>query len=1125
MRKLILLTVAGLLCVLANATIHTVTVNSNFFSPSALTIQAGDTVVWSCVSGCHNVNGDVATFPSNPASFGNSVACAPWVYAFTFSTTGVYDYQCDPHAPGMAGTITVNAATPPVVVPNVWINEIHYDNTGADVNEGYEIAGPAGTNLACYKVYRYNGANGQVYGTDTLSGVIPNLACGYGTIWFAKPVDGMQNGSPDGLVLEYAPQATGCGVNNADTIIQLLSYEGTFAATSGRANGLTLSDIGVAEGNSTDTAFSLQLGGVGTSYSQFAWQSASVKTHNAVNNNQYFCGAPVSVYSFITTSLTVNESAGTIVAGYVKATSVFAASQTVDVVLKTGSAADVNGYITQTLSFNLGGVDSLPLNIIITDDALVEGAENLVFALRNPSTGNVGADSLFTLTITDNDVIAPVVQFLLPTSSIAEDLDSIQIPVSITNPSASATSVNVMVMGGTASSGTDYSYAPATIVFPANSSTNQYLTVYIQNDLFSEGNETATFMLMNPTGGATIGTNGMHTLTISDDDVQQITIPASSVTQPENGGTVLVGISLNKPGTSPTSVTLQLNNTGTSATSGIDFLFTDTTLTWTAGNSGTQQVPVFIVNDNVYEFTETVRLKLSGQTSGVFLTDTNFVLTITDNDPLSFADCSDLYFSEYIEGSSNNKALEIYNPTNSAVNLSDYRLHKSVNGGSSVSEFKLNGNVAAGDVYVLVYNQADSVLKLKGDTLTSFINFNGDDAVALLHLNDTIDVIGQIGTDPGNFWPVGTGSTADHTLVRNYYTYEGNTNWASAVNSWDVYAVDMFDSLGMHHTAPCGTQQPAPQATIRFISTSSTVAEGLLNVSVVVETVNPSGQNANFVIARDDAASTATNGLTSDYFYTNQTKSHGAGTTYDTVQIAVYDDNLIESSETVVLRFINVSSNIDVLADSVYTLTITDADVLSVGFVGAGFSYVEDTNLVAVRIALSTMHSDTVRVSVTLANGSATQSTDFVFSDTVVTFLPNSSDTQAVWVTIIDDSFLEGNEQINLNLSSPTGGAILGINAYTLTIIDNDLSGINQTDFAANVKLYPNPTAHALSIETSVELPSVVVTDVTGKVVLTAGTLGVGVHHLNVSELSAGMYFVVLQSEGQTFSKRFIKAD
>jgi plastocyanin len=1122
MRQLLLIASAFFAVFTAHATIHTVTVSSNFFSPNTLTIQAGDTVVWNCVSGCHNVNGNVGTFPSNPASFGNSVACSPWVYAFTFSTTGTYNYQCDPHAPGMSGTITVNAATPPVVIPNVWINEIHYDNVGTDVNEGYEIAGPAGTNLACYKVYLYNGTGGVVYDTDTLSGVIPNTSCGFGAVWFATPATGFQNGAPDGIVLEYAPQATGCGVNNADTILQLLSYEGSFSATSGRAAGLSLTDIGVTEGSSTDSLFSLQLGGAGTSYSQFTWQSATASTHNAVNNNQYFCGAPVSTYKFTTTALTVSESAGTVVAGYVKATNVFAPSQTVEVALKTGSSADVNGYTTQTLNFTLNGVDSLPFNITITDDALLESAENLVFALRNPSTGSIAADSLFTLTITDNDVAAPVVQFLLSSSSIAENLDSIQIPVSITNPVATATTVDIMIMGGgTATSGTDYSYAPATITFPANSSTNQYLTVYIQNDLFAEGNETATFMLMNASGGASIGTNGMHTLTITDDDAQQIIIPAATVTQPENGGTVLIGVSLNNPAATATSVTLQLSSAGTTATNGSDFVFADTTITWAASASGLKQVPLQIINDNLYEFSETVKVKLINQTSGVFLTDTNFVLTITDNDQLSFADCSDLFFSEYVEGSSNNKALEIYNPTAGAISLSDYRIFKSTNGGSSTQMFNLSGTVAAGDVYVLVYNQADSLLKLKADTLSSFLNFNGDDALALLHLNDTIDIIGQIGLDPGNGWVVGNGSTADNSLIRNYYTYEGNTNWLIASNTWNVHPVDMFDSLGFHHTAPCGTVQPAPPATIRFVGTTATVAEGLVKVNVVVETVNPSGQNANFVIARDDAASTATAG--NDYTYTNQTLSRGAGTTYDTVQIDVLEDNLIESSETVLLRFINVSSNVEVAADSVYILTITDSDVLSVGFVGAGFSYVEDTNLVAVRLALSTPHSDTVRVTVSLGTGNATAGSDFIFNDTIVTFLPNSSDTQAVWVTIIDDNIHEVNEQINLNLSSPTGGAVLGINAYTVTIIDNDPSAITDADFNANVKLFPNPVSSFLTIQTTLELPEVVITNVAGSAVLRMADLPVGTNMLELNNLSEGLYFVTIRINETAVTRKLVK--
>lgn len=86
---------------------HTVTASGMIFTPNALTISVGDTVVFDNVSGFHNVNGTQATFPTNPASFGNTIATAPWNYIFVFNIVGNYDYQCDAHAPGMAGTITV----------------------------------------------------------------------------------------------------------------------------------------------------------------------------------------------------------------------------------------------------------------------------------------------------------------------------------------------------------------------------------------------------------------------------------------------------------------------------------------------------------------------------------------------------------------------------------------------------------------------------------------------------------------------------------------------------------------------------------------------------------------------------------------------------------------------------------------------------------------------------------------------------------------------------------------------------------------------------------------------------------------------------------------------------------
>lgn len=104
------------------ATVHTVNVSSFQFTPSSLTITAGDTVTWTNTGGTHNVNGSTSTFAGNPASFGSgSPAAAPWTYSYTFTQAGTYNYQCDPHAAmGMTGQITVNAASADLILTGVF---------------------------------------------------------------------------------------------------------------------------------------------------------------------------------------------------------------------------------------------------------------------------------------------------------------------------------------------------------------------------------------------------------------------------------------------------------------------------------------------------------------------------------------------------------------------------------------------------------------------------------------------------------------------------------------------------------------------------------------------------------------------------------------------------------------------------------------------------------------------------------------------------------------------------------------------------------------------------------------------------------------------------------------------
>lgn len=180
-----------------------------------------------------------------------------------------------------------------------------------------------------------------------------------------------------------------------------------------------------------------------------------------------------------------------------------------------------------------------------------------------------------------------------------------------------------------------------------------------------------------------------------------------------------------------------------------------------------------------------------------------------------------LFFSEYIEGSSNNKALEIYNGTGAAVDLSNYVIRINANGGTWTSHFDFPARTLAdGDVYVIAHAEANSSILTVADTAvvnpysggTSYVAvFNGDDVRALCKVNgnDTtiIDIIGRYDqVDPGTGWAVAgiADATSNHTLIRKSSIYTGNTDWDASAGTttdnseWKVKDVDYTDNLGSH---------------------------------------------------------------------------------------------------------------------------------------------------------------------------------------------------------------------------------------------------------------------------------------------------------------------------------------
>lgn len=182
-----------------------------------------------------------------------------------------------------------------------------------------------------------------------------------------------------------------------------------------------------------------------------------------------------------------------------------------------------------------------------------------------------------------------------------------------------------------------------------------------------------------------------------------------------------------------------------------------------------------------------------------------------------------IFFSEYAEGSGNNKYLELYNPTTTAVFLSQFMLGNCSNGCDEpdapfVSDqfdylsfnFPFDAEIGPGETYIVAHPSADSVILALADVTHQYLS-NGDDAYGLFELagNDTVlvDIIGAIGPDPGSGWEVAgvANATKDHTLVRNEFVFTGNGgDWAMSAGTnaldseWIVLDQNDWSDLGMH---------------------------------------------------------------------------------------------------------------------------------------------------------------------------------------------------------------------------------------------------------------------------------------------------------------------------------------
>jgi len=402
---------------------------------------------------------------------------------------------------------------------------------------------------------------------------------------------------------------------------------------------------------------------------------------------------------------------------------------------------------------------------------------------------------------------------------------------------------------------------------------------------------------------------------------------------------------------------------------------------------------------------------------------------------------ADPFFSEYAEGSSNNKALEIYNPGPGSFDLNGCQVKMYFNGGLTVGLTHTFGSavIAAGDVYVLTNpSAANATLLAASDGVTASSSwFNGDDAVELVCAAVTKDVIGQIGLDPGTEWGTGNASTADNTLVRKSTVCAGDTvgnNTFTPSTEWDGFAVDTFSSLGSH-TASC-----ASSPTVNLSVSANTGTEAGATVITVTAT-------ASAAVTGDQTVNLGVSGTgitAGDYSLSNTAITIPAGQTIGTVTFTVVDDTEGEPTETAALSISNASAGITLGTTTSQNISITDNDSapippnLSINDVSQNEGNSGTTNFVFTVSLDAVAPTGGVSFNIATADVTATAGSDYVTQSTSQT-IPAGSTSATFTVAVNGDTTVESNETFSVNVTG-VNGATASDAQGTGTITNDDVA-------------------------------------------------------------------------------------
>ena len=785
------------------------------------------------------------------------------------------------------------------------------------------------------------------------------------------------------------------------------------------------------------------------------------------------------------------------------AESVSTANLTVDLSIASGLTVTVNYAVTGTATAGTdytlvnGTLTFVPTDVQetisiagIVDDAILEANETVIITLSNPGNANLGANTVHTYTINNNDAAAVTIADV----SGAENGGAITVTATLDNAVQGGFTVDVSTANGTATTAdNDYTAVTnQTLTFAGTAGETKTFTVTPTGDTKFEANETltisqsnlaATTLAVNITDGASV--------TINNDDIAPtVTLTQSTATFAEAAGTNTITATLSAVSGLDVTVTIGVKAGGT-ATIVNDFTLSTTSIVITAGNT-TGTATLTAVQDALDETDETVTVEITGVNNGTENGTQEVASSITDDDAAPTVTLSQST-TTFAEAAGTNTVTA----TLSAVSGLDVTVTIGVKAGGTatiVNDFTLSttsivitaGNTTGTATMTAVQDVLDETDETVTIEITGVANgtengsqevassITDDDAAPTVTLTQSTTTFAEAagtntvtatlsavsGQDVTVTVGVKAGGTA--TIVNDFTVSTtsiviaaGNTTGTATLTAvQDVIDEDnetvTIEITGVTNGTENGSQEVAssitdddaePTVTLSVGSASIAEAAGTSTITATLSAV--SAKDVTVTLAYSGTATSGTdynNTASTTITITAGNLSAGAA-----VGITATQDVNPEANETIIIDITGVANGTE-SGSQQQTVTITDDDTPNVQFTVTASNGAESVATANLTVDLSIASGLTVTVDYAVTGTATGSGTDYTLANGTLTFVPTDVQETISIAGIVDDAILEANETVIITLSNP-GNANLGANTvHTYTINNNDAAAVTIAD-------------------------------------------------------------------------------